>query len=90
MPRHLGRPSNVTVVTAALVMGATAQVSRAQDGNGTPFAEADVLAELNNADGDLGFHALIDGEAWELLQIEGPTGHRVLSVTPSAGWGGRA
>lgn len=37
-----------------------------------PFAEAQVLLQLNDTDGDLGFHARIDGDPWKRLIIEGP------------------
>ncbi|NJN45609.1 MAG: hypothetical protein HC808_02960 [Candidatus Competibacteraceae bacterium] len=45
-----------------------------------PFDVADVYAELNNTDGDLGFHALIDGDAWRRLDIESPSGRKLLNV----------
>ncbi len=49
-------------------------------GDEIPFAEAIVLAELNNTDGDLGFHASIDGNAWRLLEIEAPNGRVLLRI----------
>lgn len=51
--------------------------TRSDDEKEVPFAEAVVLAELNDTDGDLGFHASIDGDAWRLLEIEDP-GERVI------------
>lgn len=45
-----------------------------------PFAVADVYAELNDTDGDLGFHALVDGEPWKKLEIENPDGRKLLKV----------
>ncbi|MEE4379136.1 MAG: hypothetical protein V2J55_16720 [Candidatus Competibacteraceae bacterium] len=45
-----------------------------------PFDVADVYAELNNTDGDLGFHALIDGDAWKRLEIEDPNERKLLNV----------
>ncbi|NNG05424.1 MAG: hypothetical protein HKM95_15180 [Inquilinus sp.] len=50
------------------------------NGDETPFSEAVVLAELNDTDGDLGFHASIDGDAWRLLEIEDPNGRVVLRI----------
>lgn len=50
------------------------------DGDEIPFSEAVVLAELNNTDGDLGFHASIDGDAWRLLEIEDPGGRVILRI----------
>ena len=37
-----------------------------------PFGEANLFFELNDTDGDLGIHALIDGEPWRRLEIEDP------------------
>ncbi len=37
-----------------------------------PFDVANVFFELNDTDGDLGIHALIDGGPWKLLAIENP------------------
>ena len=45
-----------------------------------PFAEAHLFFELNNTDGDLGIHALIDGEAWKRLEIEDPRGNNLLNI----------
>jgi hypothetical protein len=46
----------------------------------TPFDEAHVFFELNDTDGDLGIHALIDGDAWRRLAIEDPNENVVLDV----------
>ena len=45
-----------------------------------PFDEAKVFVELNDTDGDLGFHALIDGEAWKLLKIADPNDVVLLEI----------
>lgn len=45
-----------------------------------PFSEAHLFFELNNTDGDLGIHALIDGDAWEKLKIEDPKEREILNV----------
>lgn len=42
------------------------------DEDEVPFAEAQVLLQLNDTDGDLGFHARIDGEPWKRVIIESP------------------
>ena len=46
-----------------------------------PFDEANVFFELNDTDGDLGIHALIDGEPWKNLEIEDPRGREILDIT---------
>ena len=45
-----------------------------------PFDEAELFFELNNTDGDLGIHALIDGDAWKKLEIEDPNERKMLKV----------
>ena len=45
-----------------------------------PFAEAQVLVQLNDTDGDLGFHARIDGDAWKRVTIESPSGRKLLNI----------
>ena len=47
----------------------------------TPFGEASLFFELNDTDGDLGIHALIDGEPWKSLRIEDPRGRKMLAVS---------
>jgi hypothetical protein len=69
----------------ALVLGAGVQAASADDDDAgaIPFDVATVFAELNDTDGDLGFHALIDGDAWKRLEIEAPNGRRLLFVRVS-------
>lgn len=45
-----------------------------------PFDEAEIFFELNDTDGDLGIHALIDGEPWKKLIIEDPKERKMLDV----------
>jgi hypothetical protein len=65
------------IPAVSLIVGATVSQVWAQD---LEFDEADVYAELNNTDGDLGFHGLIDGEDWKRLMIEDPNGKKILNV----------
>jgi hypothetical protein len=44
------------------------------------FADAEIYFELNNSDGDLGIHALIDGDPWKKLKIEDPNGKKMMAV----------
>jgi hypothetical protein len=44
------------------------------------FEEAEVFFELNNTDGDLGIHALIDGGPWKLLEIRDVDDRSMLTV----------
>lgn len=45
-----------------------------------PFSEARLFFELNHTDGDLGIHALIDGDEWKRLEIDDPADVRMLDV----------
>ena len=45
-----------------------------------PFDVAQIFFELNDTDGDLGIHALIDGGPWKRLSIENPHERKLLNV----------
>jgi hypothetical protein len=51
-----------------------------EDEDEIEFAEAQVFFELNNTDGDLGIHALIDGDPWKRMRIEDQKERRILDV----------
>jgi hypothetical protein len=66
---------------AAILTGSTAFGQRENgDQPDTPFDEARLFFELNHTDGDLGIHALIDGDAWKRLEIDGPNDVNLLEV----------
>ena len=71
-------PAALTALVATL--GVVAQNAEAAE---IPFGEARLFFELNNTDEDLGIHALIDGDAWKLLEIEDPYERTILDVMPS-------
>ena len=76
----------VPVALAALFLGAAtpaADRTAPQGDDETPFDEADLFFELNDTDGDLGLHALIDGDAWKSLEIENPAEREQMRVTVS-------
>ena len=76
---HLSRAFAATIAALALGIGAPAS-SADDDGDEIPFAEAEIFFELNDTDGDLGIHALIDGDAWKKLVIEDPGERRMLKI----------
>ena len=81
MRSHRRRLSFLPLAIAALLLVAFAPASWADDeGDEIPFAEANVFFELNNTDGDLGIHALIDGEPWKRLEIENPDERSLLDI----------
>lgn len=45
-----------------------------------PFDVAEIFFELNDTDGDLGIHALIDGDPWKRLRIEDQRERKILNV----------
>jgi hypothetical protein len=71
-----------------LAIGATAVAMAAQasshwqkaDKEELEFEEAHIYLELNDTDGDLGIHGLIDGDAWKYLEIEGPDERTLMNV----------
>lgn len=50
------------------------------DGNEIPFEEARLYFELNDTDGDLGIHSLVDGNEWQRLEIDDPNDARMLDI----------
>jgi hypothetical protein len=63
----------------ALILGGSAPALHAEDDE-EPFDEASIFFELNDTDGDLGIHALIDGEPWKKLEIEDPGENEILDI----------
>lgn len=70
----------VAVAGLALGMAAPASWTEEHEEEEIPFDEAEIFFELNNTDGDLGIHALIDGEAWKSLKIFDTKERRLLNV----------
>lgn len=81
MKRHLKMLPYFPMAIATLVLGAAPLAGWAGEGGEIPFDEAHLFFELNNTDGDLGIHALIDGDAWKKLEIEDPRGREILDIS---------
>ncbi len=77
MKTRISTVAMVAMVLAGTSIGAGASPSWAA----TPFDEANIFLELNDTDGDLGIHALIDGDPWKELELESPNGGEKLKVT---------
>ena len=73
---------SATPIAAAILSGGAAFGQQPDNGeeNETPFEEARLFFELNDTDGDLGIHALIDGDAWKRLEIDSPNDVNLLDV----------
>lgn len=81
----MNRPTRMSVYPAALAaLVITAAVpaggSHDEEEEEIPFGEARLFFELNDTDGDLGIHALIDGDEWKRLEIEDPHERQLLDV----------
>lgn len=51
-----------------------------EDDDEEEFDEARLYFELNDTDGDLGFHGLIDGDDWVHLEIDNPLGAEIFDL----------
>ena len=71
---------NALIAGLAGVLAASPTVFADDDDDEIPFEVAEIFFELNDTDGDLGIHALIDGEPWKRLTIEDQRERRVLNV----------
>jgi hypothetical protein len=65
---------------SVLILGAVSHGGDDDDGE-IPFDEASLFLELNHTDSDLGIHALVDGDAWKMIEIESPDEKRNLRVS---------
>ena len=74
--------AHAAVATVALAIASPAGWAdeHDEDDGEIPYDEAELFFELNNTDGDLGIHALIDGEAWKRLRIQDPNERKMLNV----------
>src|SRR5210317_263821 len=70
----------VALITLTLGICAPAVWADDDDDEEIPFDEAELFFDLNNTDGDLGIHALIDGDAWKRLIIEDTKERKMLDV----------
>ncbi len=68
------------IVVLLLAGGMVAWADVDEDDDTEPFDEAIIYFELNDTDGDLGIHALIDGEGWKILEIESPDEKQKLKI----------
>lgn len=64
----------------ALSLAAMAQTAVAEE-----FDEVLVRIEVNATDGDVGFHALLDADAWRWLRLDDANGEKVFNAKPFAG-----
>ncbi len=65
-----------TIICGALALSLAPAVSGADE----PFDVANIFFELNNTDGDLGIHALVDGDPWKRLKLEDANERKILDI----------
>lgn len=68
------------LLTAALLTVLAAGPAVAEQVEEEQLEVARVFFQLNDTDGDLGFHAVIDGEPWKRLSIESPDEVELLRI----------
>ena len=66
--------SSALLGALTLLLAATIPVSWAQE----EFDETKAFIEMNATDGDVGFHVLLDAEAWEWVTIDDPDGNQIF------------
>ena len=71
---------NTCLITGMLALSVTPAFADDHDDDELEWDVAEVFFELNDTDGDLGIHALIDGEPWKRLAIEDTKERRILGV----------
>ncbi|MDJ0710446.1 MAG: hypothetical protein QNJ14_08655 [Woeseiaceae bacterium] len=74
------KTGNLFLCAGATVLAGGIALADSHDDEEIPWAVAEVFFELNNTDGDLGIHALIDGEPWKRLRIEDVNERKMLAV----------
>jgi hypothetical protein len=81
MKKHAYLLSFFTLIAAAVVTHIAAADGRNhEEEEEIPFDEASLFFELNDTDGDLGIHGLVDGDEWKKLEIEDPFERTMLDI----------
>lgn len=70
-------PQGLTVL--ALWLAVTSGASWAHE----EFSKSKVVIEINTTDGDLGFHVILDADAWKEVSITDPNGHKIFKEPES-------
>jgi hypothetical protein len=70
----------ISTALAAALTAPTTVLADHNSRNEIPYDEAHIFFELNNTDGDLGIHALIDGDAWKRLKIRDKNNRDILNI----------
>ena len=83
MSRYASAWRRFVVMAGLIVLGIAPALGWSRDHDDDDeleFDVAEVFFELNDTDGDLGLHALVDGEPWKRISIEDPNERHLLFV----------
>jgi hypothetical protein len=80
MTTRITWPRLFCAAVASLTLAATSGTAQNHRSEPVELDVAEIFFELNDTDGDLGTHALIDGDPWKRLRILDPNGRSMLNV----------
>ncbi len=80
-PAAAARASALKLACVVAFLGALAAPAFAEDFG--EFGETTVIIEINASDGDVGFHSLMDGDAWSWGRITDPMGQKIVTAKAS-------
>ena len=75
MSRFKSTPFLLAPLAAALVLAPQAAVAKKDVAE---FSETSVIIEINASDGDVGFHAKYDADAWWWVTMRDPMGKKIV------------
>lgn len=83
-----GKSARTRIALAGIlagIFGAAAALAQGPRGELGEFEEFDPIVEINATDGDVGFHMLLDGDAWRSATVFDPGWRRVVRGKASGG-----
>ncbi len=81
LTKHLHMLPVFLVAVVALILAAPVRADGdREDGREIPFAKVKIFLEFNSTDNDLGVQVLLDGKAWNRLEIEDPRDRKILDI----------
>jgi hypothetical protein len=72
--RAYDHPVPLCAITLGFALAVACGTSVAQES----FSEVAAYVEINATDGDIGFHALLDADAWSQVRLDDPSGKRLF------------
>jgi hypothetical protein len=75
MTAYISKLQAISATLSATLLAAATLPAWAQEG----FDETRVIIEINATDGDVGFHAFLDADAWQSVKVNDPRGRKIFS-----------